>query len=83
MPKVLRVASSEVAEALAPGYGPTLLELLNERWPGFHPGREMEKMYHDPKTPPKVKKRLRQDLAAYGRGVGQDPSPVIDAADLL
>ena len=62
---------------------PSLLALLDERWAGFCPLCEMEKMYHDPKTPPKVKKRLRQDLAAYGRGVGQDPSPVIDAADLL
>jgi hypothetical protein len=27
----------------------------------------MEEMYHDPETPPELKKRLQKDLAAYGR----------------
>ena len=58
-----------------PKYGPALLELLRERWPGFHPVREMEKMYNDPETPPKLKKRLQKDLTAYGRVVAQDPLP--------
>lgn len=47
------------------GYTSPLLQMLQERWPGFHPLREMEKMLNDPKTPPKVKKSLRKDLAAY------------------
>jgi hypothetical protein len=38
-----------------------------KRWPGFHPARAMEEMYHDPETPPELKKRLQKDLAAYGR----------------
>jgi hypothetical protein len=63
-------------------YGPSLLALLNERWAGFCPLCEMEKLLNDPKTPPRVKKSLRKDLAAYGCVVGQDPKPVTDAADL-
>jgi hypothetical protein len=55
--------------------GPSLLALLDKRWAGFCPLCEMERMLNDPKTPPNVKKRLRQDLAAYGRVVGQDPKP--------
>jgi hypothetical protein len=43
----------------------------------------MEKMYHDAQTPPKLKKRLQKNLAAYGRVVVQTPSPVVDAAELL
>jgi hypothetical protein len=58
-----------------PKYGPALLELLAQRWPDFNPLREMEKMYHDAQTPPKLKKRLQKDLAAYGRVVAQDPKP--------
>jgi hypothetical protein len=45
--------------------GPALLALLDERWADFCPLCEMEKLYHDPKTPPKVKKRLQKDLDAY------------------
>jgi hypothetical protein len=50
-------------------YGRRLLELLDERWAGFCPLCEMEKMYNDPETPPKLKARLRKSIAAY-TGVG-------------
>jgi hypothetical protein len=45
--------------------GSSLLALLDERWAGFCPLCEMEKMYHDAQTPPKVKKRLRRNIDAY------------------
>jgi hypothetical protein len=45
--------------------GPSLLALLDARRAGFCPLCEMEKMYHDPKTPPNVKARLRRDIDAY------------------
>jgi hypothetical protein len=44
---------------------PSLLALLDERWAGFCPLCEMEKLYHDAQTPPKLKERLRKDLNAY------------------
>jgi hypothetical protein len=50
-----------------PKYGPALLELLRERWPGFHPVREMEKIYSDPEIPPELKKRLQREITAYTR----------------
>ncbi len=56
-----------------PKYGPTLLGLLAKQGPGFHPVREMEKMYNDPETPSQLKKRLQKGLTAYGRVVVQDP----------
>ena len=43
----------------------SLLALLDERWAGFCPLCEMAKMLNDPKTPPKLKGRLRKDLDAY------------------
>jgi hypothetical protein len=67
-----RVISSEYDH---PKYGPTLLGLLTKQGPGFHPVREIEKMYNDPEIPPKLKKRLQKDLTAYGRVVVQDPKP--------
>jgi hypothetical protein len=45
--------------------GSSLLALLDERWVGFCPLCEMEKMLNDPKTPPELKKRLRRDIDAY------------------
>jgi hypothetical protein len=45
--------------------GSALLELLRERWSNFCPICEMEKMYHDVQTPPKLKKRLRRDIDTY------------------
>jgi hypothetical protein len=45
--------------------GFSLLALLDERWAGFCPLCEMEKLLNDPETPPKVKTHLRKDLAAY------------------
>jgi hypothetical protein len=45
--------------------GPSLLALLDARLAGFCPLCEMEKLLNDPKTPPKLKGRLRKDLDAY------------------
>jgi hypothetical protein len=45
--------------------GPSLLALLDERWAGFCPLCEMEKMLNDAQTPPNVKVRLRRDIDAY------------------
>jgi hypothetical protein len=61
---------------------PSLLALLDERWAGFCPLCEMEKLYHDAQTPPNVKKRLRRDIDAYtvpkpkpsSKGVGAAPT---------
>jgi hypothetical protein len=44
---------------------PTLLEMLRERYPDFHPILAMLEMYHDPKTPVEVKARLLNDIASY------------------
>jgi hypothetical protein len=46
-------------------YGPSLLALLDERWAGFCPLCEMEKLYHDAQTPPELKNRLRRNIDAY------------------
>jgi hypothetical protein len=46
---------------------PSLLALLNERFPDFHPVRTMEEMYNDPETPPELKVRLQREIAAYTR----------------
>jgi hypothetical protein len=44
---------------------PTLLAMLAQRYPDFHPILAMLEMYHDPKTPVEVKARLLNDIAAY------------------
>jgi hypothetical protein len=51
---------------------PSLLALLDERLAGFCPLCEMEKMFNDAQTPPKLKVRLRKDLATY-TGVAVSP----------
>jgi hypothetical protein len=45
--------------------GPSLLALLDERLAGFCPLCAMARMLNDPKTPPKLKARLRRQIDAY------------------
>jgi hypothetical protein len=45
--------------------GPSFLALLDARWAGFCPVCEMGKLLNDPKTPPKLKARLRRQIDAY------------------
>jgi hypothetical protein len=44
---------------------PTLLAMLAERFPDFHPVVAMGEMYHDAATPLEFKVRLLSEIAAY------------------
>jgi hypothetical protein len=44
---------------------PTLLEMLAQRYPNFHPILAMLEMYHDPETPVELRARLLNDIASY------------------
>jgi hypothetical protein len=43
----------------------TLLEMLRERYPDFHPILAMLEMYHDAETPIELRARLLNDIASY------------------
>ena len=43
----------------------TLLEMLRERYPDFHPILAMLEMYHDSDTPAELRARLLNDIASY------------------
>jgi hypothetical protein len=43
----------------------TLLEMLAQRYPNFHPILAMLEMYHDPETPVELRARLLNDIASY------------------
>ncbi len=44
---------------------PTLLAMLRERYPDFHPILAMVELYHDAQTPIELRVRLLNDIASY------------------
>jgi 16S rRNA C967 or C1407 C5-methylase (RsmB/RsmF family) len=44
---------------------PTLLAMLRERYPDFHPILAMVELYHDAQTPMELRVRLLNDIASY------------------